>query len=81
MQESTDGMTSGYTIYDEGVSPWPPETNALADIEYNSTHQKVHDWESVERQVFQFLESGTVTNPCSVDGQPAACQCDVGACL
>lgn len=81
MDASAEPLSSGYTIYDEGVLPWPPETNALEDLDYNSTHSAVHDWKAIERQVFQFLFEGTVSNPCSVDGQPAACDCASNACL
>ncbi len=79
--EEADGPTdNGYTVYDEAVLPWPPDSNALEDLDYNSTHQDVHEWKAVEREVFGFLSEGKVNNPCAIDGEASACQCDLGAC-
>lgn len=79
-EETTEVVSSGYTIYDEDPELVPPESNAMVDLEFNSTHQDVHEWGSVQRQVFGFLKDGMISSECSVDNAPAPCLCTTGAC-
>jgi len=78
--ETMDTVTSGYTVYDEAVDVAPPESNAMEDLDFNSTHQDVHEWGAVERQVFGFLKDGMISDECQLDGAPAPCLCPTGAC-
>ncbi len=78
--ESMETLASGYTIYDEAPERVPPETNAMEDLEVNSTHQDVHEWGAVQRQVFGFLRDGMITSECGIDQAPAPCLCPTGAC-
>ncbi len=80
MEERTGSMTSGYTIYDEVVEPWPPNHNALEDLETNSTHQDVHERGAVRRQIAEFLLRGELISTCELAGAPAPCLCTTGAC-
>jgi hypothetical protein len=80
LTESTSPETSGYTIYDESPEKVPPLDNALEDFDYNDTHQDVHEWGSVQRQVFRLLFEGVIESECFVDGAPAPCLCSTGAC-
>ncbi len=80
MAASTEVLTSGYTIYDESPERVPPLDNKLEDFEYNDTHQDVHEWGAVTRQVFRFLTEGVIENECSLEGAPAPCLCTTGAC-
>lgn len=80
MVASTEVATSGYTIFDESPEKVPPLHNALADFEYNDTHQDVHEWPAVQRQVFRLLFEGVIENECKLDGAPAPCLCTTGAC-
>ena len=77
--EELDMATSAYTIYDEGVEPWPPETN-VAPSEDNGTHGDVNERPAVQRQVTEFLYTGFVQNECFVAAAPAACDCTTSAC-
>ncbi len=80
MEEKMTGLVNGYTIYDEGVLPWPPNDNALIDLETNSTHQDVHDRGAVKRQISRFLLEGELINGCALNDAPAPCDCTTGAC-
>ena len=80
MADSTEVLTSGYTIFDESPEVVPPLDNKLEDFEYNDTHQDVHEWGAVTRQVFRFLTEGVIENECSIEGAPAPCMCATGAC-
>ncbi len=79
-EEVTEAVSSGYTIYDEEPELVPPESNAMLDLEFNSTHQDVHEWGAVQRQVFGFLKGGMITSECSLESVPAPCLCTTGAC-
>lgn len=80
MEEKMTEFTSGYTIYDEVVDRWPPNHNALVDLDPNSTHQDVHEWGSVRRQVARFLLDGELESACRLEDAPAPCDCTTGAC-
>ena len=77
---ATEPVSSGYTIYDESPDLLPPDHNALEDLTYNDTHQDVHEWGSVQRQVFRLLTEGVVESECNLQGAPAPCLCSTGAC-
>lgn len=80
LTETTETATSGYTIYDEELLPLPPDHNALEDLTENGTHAGVHEWGSVQRQVFRFLTEGVIDSECQLDGASAPCLCTTGAC-
>lgn len=73
-------MPSGMTIYDEGVTPWPPEDNAMEDLDGNSTHGDVSERPAVQRQAFDLFNFREVRHECQLDGVPAPCMCESGAC-
>jgi hypothetical protein len=81
MVETSEAVTSGYQIYDESPESVPPLDNALEDFEYNDTHQDVHEWGAVQRQVFRLLFEGVIESECKLEGAPAPCLCTTGACL
>ena len=81
MVGSTEQVTSGYTIFDESPEVVPPLNNALEDFEYNDTHQDVHEWGAVQRQVFRLLFEGVIENECKLEGVPSPCLCATGACI
>ena len=77
---TTDAVPNGYAIYDESPEIVPPNHNALEDLEYNDTHQDVHEWGAVQRQVYRLLTEGVIESECSLEGAPAPCLCATGAC-
>jgi hypothetical protein len=70
---------SALTVYDESPAPLPPTTNVAPD-EDNGTHADVHERAAVQRQVKYFINNAEVRNECFVDGAPAPCLCETGAC-
>ncbi len=78
-QEEVVPVPSATTIYDEGVEPWPPLTNVSPEDD-NGTHGDVHERPALLRQLTHFLLDSEVVNECKVDGDPAPCICDTGAC-
>ena len=80
LEETTEIVSSGYTVYDEAPDRVPPESNAMEDLEFNSTHGDVHEWSAVQRQVFGFLKDGMISSECFLESVPAPCLCPTGAC-
>lgn len=72
-------LASGMVIYDEHPSPLPPAGN-VPPAEDNGTHSGIHERGAVLRQAMGFLLGGQIVNECSLDGQPAPCDCATGAC-
>ncbi len=79
LDESTEPLTSGLTIYDEHPEPLPNETNVPPN-EDNGTHAGVHERAAVLRQLEGFFFDGVITNTCELDGQSVPCDCATGAC-
>jgi hypothetical protein len=77
--EDNAPLSSGVTIYDENVEPWPALTNVAPDDD-NGTHGDVHERAAVRRQLKHFIETGEVRNECWVGEAQVACDCATGAC-
>jgi hypothetical protein len=75
---TTEPVPSGLTIYDEKPEPFPAEGNVPP--QENSTHVEVRNYEAVSRQLAAFFGEGEVRHACELDGEPAPCDCTVGAC-
>ncbi len=79
--EDDQPLSSGVTIYDENVTPWPPLTNVAPDDDGgNGTHGDVHERMAVRRQLKHFVDTGEVVDECLLGGDPAICDCSTGAC-
>jgi hypothetical protein len=79
MVEEQTTAPNALTIYDEDVSPHPPDVNVAPDDD-NGTHSDMHELPAVQRQVTKFMFDGVVANECKIDGAPAPCLCSTGAC-
>lgn len=79
LEVATEPVPSGFTIYDEKREMGVPDTN-VPPADDNGTHSGVNRHPAVLRQVIGFLRNGQVVHECSLDGQPATCDCSVGAC-
>jgi hypothetical protein len=73
-----DGATSGLTIYDEHPDPVP--TTNVPPLDDNGTHGGVNERPAVIRAALHFLREGEVINACGTPEDPAACDCETGAC-
>lgn len=79
MEEHTEPLSSGLTIYDEHPEPLPPGTN-VPPSDDNGTHGGVNERAAVLRQVEGFFFTGEIVNTCAVDGVSVPCDCATGAC-
>jgi hypothetical protein len=75
---TTEPVPSGLTIYDEKPEPFPAEGNVPP--QENRTHEDVRNYEAVSRQLRAFFVDGEVRHTCELDGEPAPCDCTIGAC-
>ena len=79
MEETTEPLANGLTIYNEHPDDLPPLTNVPPTSD-NGTHSGVNDRQAVLRQAEQFFFDGIIVNTCVLDDAPVPCDCATGAC-
>ena len=76
----TDGpLDNGINVFDDHPTPLPPDTNT-PPTQDNGTHSGINRKPAALRFAQAFLLQDTIVQQCTVNSQPAPCDCATGAC-
>ncbi len=73
------GDVNGVVIFNDHPTPLPPDTN-VPPAQDNGTHSGINKKPAALRFAEGFIIDKQLTNQCLVNGQPAPCDCQTGAC-
>jgi hypothetical protein len=79
LTEVTAATTTGMIILDENPGDAPSPFN-IPPVNENGTHGGAGDRAVISSMLRELWETGMFTHACAVDGAPAPCDCDTGAC-